>query len=90
VAVFRIGARSIGVEQVLRFETAGFAVGPFEPRVEDGGRRIVGWAELASRPRQALPQAAVLDCERGERRCTQAAPVTTAVGLRLVYDPSRP
>jgi hypothetical protein len=90
VAVFRVGAQSIALEQVLRFDRAGFAVGPFEPRVEDGGRRIVGWAELASRPRQALPQAAVLDCERGERRCTQAAPVTTAVGLRLVYDPSRP
>jgi hypothetical protein len=90
VAVFRVGARSIGVEQVLRFDAAGFAVGPFEPRMEDGGRRIVGWAELASRPRQALPQAAVLDCERRERRCAQAAPVSTAVGLRLVYDPSRP
>jgi hypothetical protein len=90
VAVFRVGARSIALEQALRFDSAGFAVGPFEPRVESAGRRIVGWAELASRPRQAVPQAAVLDCDRAERRCTQAAPVSTAVGVRLVYDPSRP
>jgi hypothetical protein len=90
VAVFRVGARSIALEQALRFDTAGFAVGPFEPHVESAGRRIVGWAELASRPRQALPQATVLDCDRVARRCTQAAPVSTAVGVRLVYDPSRP
>jgi hypothetical protein len=90
VAVFRVGARSIALEQALRFDTSGFAVGPFEPRLAAAGRRIVGWAELASRPRQALPQAAVLDCDRAERRCNQTAPISTAVGLRLVYDPSRP
>jgi hypothetical protein len=90
VAVFRVRARSIALEQTLRFDAAGFSVGPFEPRVESGGRRIVGWAELASRPRQAVPQAAVLDCDRAARRCTQAAPVSTAVGVRLVYNPSRP
>jgi hypothetical protein len=90
VAVFRVGRRSIALEQVLRFGSAGFTVGPLEPRVEDGGRRIVGWGELVSRPRQAFPQAALVDCDRSERRCTQAPPVSTAVGLRLVYDPSRP
>jgi hypothetical protein len=90
VAVFRVGARSIALEQALRFDAAGFTVGPFEPRVDSLGRRIVGWAELASRPRQAVPQAAVLDCDRAERRCAQTAPISSAIGVRLVYDPSRP
>jgi hypothetical protein len=90
VAVFRVGATSIALEQVLRFARAGFTVGPLEPRVEADGRRIVGWAELAPGPRQALSQAAVLDCDRSERRCAQGPPISTAVGVRLVYDPSRP
>jgi hypothetical protein len=90
VAVFRVGRRAIALEQVLRFGPAGFRAGPFEPRFEDAGRRIIGWAELESQPREALPQAAVLTCDRIARRCRQASPVSTGVGLRLVYDPSRP
>jgi hypothetical protein len=90
LAVFRVRRRAIALEQVLRFAPAGFPVGPFEPRLEDAGRRITGWAELESQPREALPQAAVLTCDRVARRCRHAPPVSTGVGLRLVYNPSRP
>jgi hypothetical protein len=90
VAVFRVRRGAVALQQVLDFGRAGFTVGLLEPRLEDAGRRIVGWVELESAPREALPQAAVVSCERAARRCGQGAPLSTGVGVRLVYDPSRP
>jgi hypothetical protein len=90
VAVFRVRARSIVLDQVLRFAGSGLALGPFEPRLDGTGRRITAWAELEPRPRQALAQAAVLECDRVERRCARSGPVSSAIGPRLVYNPSRP
>lgn len=89
VAVFRVGARTIDLEQTLRFGP-GFSAGPFEPQLEDVGRRIVGWAEVEPRPRQAVAQAGLIECDRVTLQCVHAVVATTASPPRLVYDPSRP
>jgi hypothetical protein len=89
VVVFRVRPGRIAVEQVLRFE-AGFPLGVFEPQLDDSGRRIVAWAELEPEPRQPLPTAVVLECDRLSLTCRQGRPVAAVLGPRLVYDPSRP
>ena len=90
VAVFRVSARSIVLEQVLGFAASGFSLGPFEPRLDPTARRIVAWAELEPRPRQALAQAALVECDRVTLRCVRAAVGNSAAPPRPVYNPSRP
>ena len=88
--VFRVGPTDVTLEQILRFPGGSFPLGVFEPRVDRSGRRIVASAQLAERPRQAVPDTAALECDRLARRCVQGPPVSAGQGLRLVYNPSRP
>jgi hypothetical protein len=90
VAVFRVQSGRISVDQVLEFDGARFPLGMFEPRAAANGRRILGWAQLEQAPRQPLPDTAVLACDREARRCEQGRSLSGGLGLRLVYDPSRP
>jgi hypothetical protein len=89
VAVFRVGARTIELVQHLRLPPASFAVGPLEPRTTDR-RRIVGWAELPSRPREPIPRAVLLQCDRVTARCVRGLEASSATPPRPVYNPSRP
>src|SRR5918992_1249745 len=90
VAVFRVRARSIVLEQVLGFTASGVSLGPFEPRLDATRRRIVAWAELEPRPRQAIAQAVLVECDRVALRCFRGAVASATAPPRPVYNPSRP
>jgi hypothetical protein len=90
VAVFRVGARTIVLEQVLGFTAAGFSLGPFEPRLDYTGRSIVAWGELEPRPRQAVAQAVLVECDRVTLRCFRGGVASSTAPPRPVYIPSRP
>lgn len=89
IAVLRVGDATIELEQVLRAGLA-FSTGLSEPRAADGGRRVVAWGETPSQPRQAVPQAALVECDRLTLRCVRAATGTSTAPPRPVYNPSRP
>lgn len=90
LAVFRLGPAAIRLEQLLRFPRGAFPTGVLEPRFGPSSRRIVGWGELESRPREPLPRAVVVECDRLRLRCASGPPISSALGPRLVYNPSRP
>lgn len=90
VVVFRVGEGTIELEQAIRLDRLGFPVGLFEPQLDETGRRITAWGQLEDRPRQAFAGAAVVECDRVELRCVRGPEVSSALGPRLVYDPSRP
>jgi hypothetical protein len=86
ILVFNVG-EGIVLEQALGF--TGFPLGLFEPRLADD-RTIIAWGQLEELPRQAIPDAVVVQCDRLTRRCTQGERVSAGEGPRLVYNPSRP
>jgi hypothetical protein len=88
IVVFRV-ADGIAVEQVLRTERA-FPLGISEARALAGGDRIMAWGELEPTPRQAVSQAALVECERATLRCVRAAVTSAAAPPRPLYNPSRP
>jgi hypothetical protein len=88
LVVFRVAAREISVEQVLRFESDAFPV--FEPRADAAGRHIFVRAELAPRPREPIPGARLLRCDRLTLRCASVATGSSADPPSLLYNPSRP
>ena len=90
IAVFRVQRDSIVLEQVVRFDPAGFPLGVFEPQLAPSGRRFFGWTQRAQQPRQPVPETILLDCDRFTLRCRRSEPLSAAVGPRLVYNPSRP
>lgn len=89
VALFRVDRESILLEQVLRLDRR-FPTGVFEPQLDRSGARVTAWGVLESQPRQAFAGAAAVECDIGKRRCVQGPSVSSAVGLRLVYNASRP
>lgn len=90
IALFRVGDAAVELERVLPLARRGFPAGVYEPQLDDDGRRVTAWGERESTPRQAFPGAAVVQCELEQLRCVRGPDVSTAVGVRLVYDPSRP
>lgn len=90
IAVFGVTDTKITLQQLLRLERRGFPTGVFEPQLDEAGGRVTAWGERESRPRQALPGVAVVECDLAERRCVRGRELSSAVGLRLVYNPSRP
>jgi hypothetical protein len=90
VAVFRVSGGKVGLEQMLRFDPELFPVGPAQPTADASGRTFGVAAELAPRPRQAIPLAAVLECDRLALRCVQGRRASSIPGPRVVFNPSRP
>jgi hypothetical protein len=90
IAVFGVTGAKITLQQLLRLDRKGFPTGVFEPQLDEAGGRVTAWGERESRPRQAFPGVAVVQCDLAERRCVRGRELSSAVGLRLVYDPSRP
>lgn len=90
VVVFGVDGAEIEVDQVLGFDGSEYPLGVFEPRGDPSGRQLALWAQRAQEPRQPLPQAAVLTCDRVTRRCVEGPAVSTGREPRLVYNPSRP
>jgi hypothetical protein len=88
LAVLRL-EDGIELERVIRIPRAAFPLGLFEPREVDGGR-VVAWGELPRRPRQAFAGLAVVECDLERLRCVRGQSLSGGVGVRLVYDPSRP
>lgn len=88
LVVFRVRPRSIQVAQVLRFRDDAFPV--LEPRLDSAGRQIVARAELASRPREPIPSAVLLRCDRQTLRCARVATGSSDDPPRALYNPSRP
>lgn len=89
IAVFRVGEGTIELEQVLRVAPT-FPAGVFEPRASADGRTVVAWGELEPQPRQAIPQAALVECDRRSLRCVRVAVSSSSAPPRPVYNPSRP
>jgi hypothetical protein len=87
--MFRVRSGSIEIDQVLRVGGV-FPLGLFEPRLDPSGRRILAWAQLEELPRQPIPDTALVRCDRLTLRCVRGEPVSAGLGLRLVYNPSRP
>ncbi|MDQ3991935.1 MAG: hypothetical protein M3245_06485, partial [Actinomycetota bacterium] len=90
IATFRVGPRSVDLEQLLHLDPESFPVGATEPQLDASGRRVSAVVELAVRPQAALPETAVISCDRVSLRCRSTAPLSYAPPPRLVYDPSRP
>jgi hypothetical protein len=89
VAMFRVRPRRIELAQLLRLPPEAIPVALYEPRSTDG-RRIVGWAELPSQPREAIPRATLVQCDRVALRCVTGVVASSATPPRVVYNPSRP
>lgn len=89
VAVFRVAADAVELEQVLRAGTQ-FPLGLSEPRADGAGRRFMAWGALEAQPRQAVPQAALVVCDRVTLRCARATVGSAAAPPRPIYNPSRP
>ena len=89
IAVFQVSGSTIALEQVLRAGRT-FPLGLSEPRVAADGRTVVAWGQLEGRPRQAVPQAGLVECDRVTLRCVRAAVASAAAPPRPVYNPSRP
>ena len=88
LVVFRVRPRQIAVAQLLRFRSDAFPV--LEPRLEPDGGHVVARVELASRPREALPPARLLRCDRVTLRCASVAAGSSADPPRALFNPSRP
>ena len=88
LVVFRVRPQAISVEQVLRFKSDAFPV--LEPRLEPDGRHVVARVERASRPREALPPAQLLRCDRLALQCASVATGSSADPPRALFNPSRP
>ena len=90
IAVFGVTDAKITLQRLLRLDRKGFPTGVFEPQLDEAGGQVTAWGERESRPRQAFPSVAVVECDLAERRCVRGPELSSAVGPRLVYDPSRP
>jgi hypothetical protein len=88
--VFEVKPRRIALEQTINVDLTHFPVGLQEPRFDPSGRRILAWGELVAKPRQALAEAALLDCDRLTLRCRQGPPSGGLQAPRVLYNPSRP
>ena len=89
IAIFRITGGALRLEQVL-LSAGTFPVGLLEPRAAAGGRRVSAWGELQRRPRQGVPDAVLVECDRVTLRCARAGVASSASPPRPVYNPSRP
>ena len=90
LAVYRVGSDRIVLEQTLDVDADTFPVGLNEPQVDESGRTIVSWADLAAKPRQAVAEAALVECDRSTLKCRQAPPAPGLQPPRVIYNPSRP
>jgi hypothetical protein len=89
IAILRVRQRKIELAQLLRLPPESVPVAFHEPRSTDG-RRIAGWAELPSQPREAVPRAMLIECDRVTLRCVSGAVASSSTPPRVVYNPSRP
>jgi len=89
IVVFRVAATGIAVERVLRTEHQ-FPGGVGETRAVGEGGRVVALGELPSQPREAIPRAALVECDVEKFRCVRVAVASSAAPPRPIYNPSRP
>jgi hypothetical protein len=87
LAVFRLGPKTIALEQALRIKNPGLS----EPRFSDASpRHITAWGS-------AEKGGVLFDCDRTTGRCARFMPLAKARGVhgfpvwrRNIYNPSRP
>jgi hypothetical protein len=90
LAIFRVGADSIELEQVLSVDHAEFPVGLQEPRFADeAGDELVATADVP--PAAGQPGVSYfLSCDRKTRTCKRGESAPARGWQRLVENPSRP
>jgi hypothetical protein len=90
LAVFRVGPKSIELEQVLSLNEADFPAGVQEPKFGDAaGNEIVATADVP--PRDGTGGVSFfLDCDRVTRSCSETEPAPAREWPRLLDNPSRP
>jgi hypothetical protein len=90
VVVLRVRGDSIAPVQVLGLDTFSFSPPGWQPVFVRSDRDVAVRVELVSRPREAIPRAALMVCNRHALRCVRGPITGSADGPWLVYDPSRP
>lgn len=91
VLVLQVRGDALSPFQVLRFEASGFSSGVvWQPVFAGSDREIAVRLELESRPREAVPRAALVVCDRQTLRCVQGPTTGSPNGPWAVYNPSRP
>ena len=90
VVIFRVVGDALSVIQVLQFDTSRFTPGSWQPQFVRSDQEIAVRAELVSPPREAIPRAALIVCDRQTLRCSQGPTVGSFNGPWPIYDPSRP
>lgn len=91
LAIFRVAAGEIALEQALRLDLGSSESGAAEPRFAGPrGERVSAWTSGRN-------GGVFLDCDRTEGKCARAVPLPGATGVggfapwrRPVYNPSRP
>jgi hypothetical protein len=90
LVVFRIEPDRIALDQTLDVDLTVYPTGLQEPRLDPSGRHIVAWAELAAKPRQAVAETALVECDRMTLECRQGPSAPGLQPPRPIYNPSRP
>jgi hypothetical protein len=90
LVVFRVERRRIALEQTLDVDLTRYPTGLQEPVLDSSGNEIVAWAELAAKPRQAVAEAALVQCDRLTLHCRQGRPAPGLQPPRPIHNPSRP
>lgn len=72
LVVFNVQDESIALDRVLKVDRELFPLGVSEPRLVDGGKRIVG-RTVAGNPEAGPSTNMILDCETASARCTATA-----------------
>jgi hypothetical protein len=88
--IFKIEPGGVTLEQTLEVDLTAFPTSFQEPHADRSGRRIVAWAELTTRPRQAVGETALIECDRMTLRCRQGPAAPGLQPPRPIYNPSRP
>lgn len=90
LAVFRVRAGEITLEELLGVDPAAFPTGLTEPKSDETGRYVLAAAELLQKPRAAISRTALMDCDLQERICVLGRSAPSFMPPRPVYNPSRP
>jgi len=90
VAVFRVTADAIALDEILAVHPDVFPLGLSEPKSHGTGRYFTAGAELQQQPRAAFTRTALMECDRVTRRCVLDRAAPSFQPPRIVYDRSHP
>ena len=90
LAVFRVTADRVALEELLGVDPEAFPTGLSEPSSDQTGRYVVAGAELMQRPGAPATRTSIMECDLVERRCVLGPSAPSFLPPRHLYNPSRP